>query len=297
MLGNHWTAAMLLHWVLNRDEAALRFIADAYGVVAVSDDSTVSDLPGPDMDAVLSAYCGDSTLPPTDESPVTAVVRSEHVIAAKQEIISTLLYGVLTALARRNGTGDVETIAPSQWLGLKFRSWSGHDFAVPTDINGAVLDLPASFEDYVRGRVPSNILPVLWPNPLFSEMQARQIWPSRQENKRGLGAVPQIPHEWAVATISPTHLATVNLAGAEEVAPQSAKQKRRPGPRPGTVGYREADRALFPELEKLTGSGDATSTDAAARMLAQQGKIAGGGKVENKAKRLAERFRARNIPQ
>ena len=286
---------MLLHWVLNRDEAALRVMADAYGVIAVSDDGTVFDLPGPDMDAVLAAFCGDPALPPTDERLVTAVVRSEGVVEAKQEIISTLLYGVLAALARRNGTGDVETIAPGQWLGLIFRSWSGHDFAVPTDINGADLDLSGSFEDYVRGRVPSNILPVVWPNPLFSKMQARQIWPSRQENKRGLGAVPQIPHDWAVATIAPTHLAPVNLAGAEEVAPQSAKQKRRPGPRPGTVGYRKADRALFPELENLTGSGDATSTDAAARMLAQQGKIAGGASLENKAKRLAEHFREEHL--
>jgi hypothetical protein len=289
---NHWTAAMLLHWVLNRDEAALQVMADAYGVVAVFDDGTVSDLPGPDIDAVLSAYCGDSTLPPTDERLVTAVVRSEHVIAAKQEIISTLLDGVLTALARRNGTGDVETIAPSQWLGLKFRSWSGHDFAVPTDINGAVLDLPASFEDYARGRVPSNVLPVVWPNPLFSEMQARQIWPSRQVNKRGLGAVPRIPHEWVAAAIAPAHLAPINLAGAEEAAPQSAKQKRRPGPQRGTVDrYSKADRALFPELEELIRSGEAASISAAATMLAGQRKIAGSGLPENNAKRLAERFR------
>jgi hypothetical protein len=67
------------------------------------------------------------------------------------------------------------------------------------------------------------------------------------------------------------------------------------GPKPGTVDrYSEADRGLYLELERLMkgdekGAGKLSLT-AAARNLAEGGKVLGPGTVKSKAKRLAERY-------
>jgi hypothetical protein len=65
------------------------------------------------------------------------------------------------------------------------------------------------------------------------------------------------------------------------------KPKRRPGPDPGELRrYEAADRALFPELEQIMNT-QHKSRSAAARVLAEAGKIAGNGTQESVARRLA----------
>jgi hypothetical protein len=70
-------------------------------------------------------------------------------------------------------------------------------------------------------------------------------------------------------------------------------QRRRKGPEPGTVDrYSELDRKLYPELEQLAKK--CGSVTAAARQLAEQGKVAGTGTSteESRARRLAKRYLA-----
>jgi hypothetical protein len=67
------------------------------------------------------------------------------------------------------------------------------------------------------------------------------------------------------------------------------KRTRRRGPARNTVGYSKPDAALSPEMERLITKGGMSAT-AAARKLVLEGKVAGNGLDENKAKRLAGRF-------
>jgi|SRR5271155_624282 len=113
---DNWSAAMVLKWVLTRDEAAVLAMVDAYGAVGVFEDGTVSRLVPEDIDGVMIAYCTDPTFAPGEERVPAALARGDQVIAAKDEIYRALRRGELEARARRNGTGDVETIAPIQWL-------------------------------------------------------------------------------------------------------------------------------------------------------------------------------------
>jgi hypothetical protein len=60
--------------------------------------------------------------------------------------------------------------------------------------------------------------------------------------------------------------------------------------------YDAADRALFPELERIM-TNDKKSLSAAARDLAEDGRVAGAGTPESRAKRLAALYkRERNRP-
>jgi hypothetical protein len=185
---DNWTAAMVLRWVLTRDQAAVLAMVDTY--IGVFEDHTVSRLAREDIDAVTIAYCIDPTIPPGEIKDATAVVRSQWVIAAKDEIYRALRRGDLEARARRNGTGDIEKITPEQWLSLKFQSWNGHDPAVPTDIDQDVLDLRRPIEDYLRGRVPADVRPAVWPDPLFSAGQVMQIWRRDVPNEAAPSAEP-----------------------------------------------------------------------------------------------------------
>jgi hypothetical protein len=70
--------------------------------------------------------------------------------------------------------------------------------------------------------------------------------------------------------------------GADDAAP-----KRRFGPEHGTLRrYAAADRALFPELERIMAD-EQMSRSAAARELARAGRISGVGTPDSRAKRLA----------
>jgi hypothetical protein len=67
-----------------------------------------------------------------------------------------------------------------------------------------------------------------------------------------------------------------------------AKQR---GPVRGTTGFQASDRKLFSQIDKLIKSGNARSPHDAALILADKEKIMGPGSRENKARRLASRYR------
>ena len=182
---NNWTAAMVLKWVLTRNQAGVVAMADTYGAVGVFEDGTVSHLVPKDMEAVLIEYCTDPTFAPGEERAAAAVVRSERAIEAIREMHAALCRGSLKTHSRRNGSGDVEEIDPSQWVSLKLQPWNGHDLAVPIDIHKQPLSLPRKIEDYVAGEVCADSLPTVWPDPIFSGGRAMKIWPKLQ------GADPQ----------------------------------------------------------------------------------------------------------
>jgi hypothetical protein len=188
----NWTAAMVLKWVLTRDQAAVLAMADTYGAVGVFEDGTVSRLAPEDIDAVVIAYCIDPTLPPGEEKDALAVVRSQRAIAAKDEIYRALRRGELEARTRRNGAGDVETIAPSQWLSLKFKSWNGHDLAVPINVEQDVLNLPRAFEDYIGGKVPAEMSPAVWPDPVFAAEHVKKMWSADERNREPADSQPRL---------------------------------------------------------------------------------------------------------
>lgn len=74
------------------------------------------------------------------------------------------------------------------------------------------------------------------------------------------------------------------ITGSEKVLP------RRRGPKPGTLDrYRDSDRALYPELERLMHD-EHLSRTAAAMALAAADRVAGVGSAESRAKRLARRY-------
>jgi hypothetical protein len=190
---DNWTTAMVLRWVLTLDRVAVLAMVDTYGAVRVDlEVGTVSRVVPEDIDAVMTAYNIDESLPPGEERTRTAVMRSERVIRAKEEIYRALRQGKLEARTRRNGTGDVEKIAHEQWPNLKFRSLNGHDIAVPVDTEQNVLDLRQPIEDYLVGRVPVDVCPAVWPDPLFSASQVLQIWPSDAAKEEAVASVEAV---------------------------------------------------------------------------------------------------------
>jgi hypothetical protein len=78
-----------------------------------------------------------------------------------------------------------------------------------------------------------------------------------------------------------------DLVDSPPAAELKQSSSRRRGPTPGSVShYGNADRALFPELENLMRE-MRLSRHAAARELAKQGKVVGGGTELSRARRLA----------
>jgi hypothetical protein len=78
----------------------------------------------------------------------------------------------------------------------------------------------------------------------------------------------------------------LQIVWCEPVLPRPRK-----GPAPGTVDrYGAADRALYSELKRLMREG--RSATAAARQLADDGKVAGVGSPESRTRRLANRYLA-----
>jgi hypothetical protein len=77
-----------------------------------------------------------------------------------------------------------------------------------------------------------------------------------------------------------------------EVRDVAEAPRRSKGPRPGTVDrYGQSDRALYEDMKRLMDKEHISAT-AAARHLAEKGKIKGGGTPESRARRLQRRYRA-----
>jgi hypothetical protein len=104
---------------------------------------------------------------------------------------------------------------------------------------------------------------------------------------------PDIIRELSVAN-QPRPMTIVEPKGAVDdahrVPVEVTVSKSRRGPKPGTLDrFGQGDRALFPEVERLVGQG--LSITAATVKLAAEGKVAGSGIPESRAKRLADRYR------
>ena len=73
---------------------------------------------------------------------------------------------------------------------------------------------------------------------------------------------------------------------------QAPLRKGRKGPAPGKLArYRESDRACYAELERLMRE-ECLSASAAARELAEAGKVEGTGTAESRGRRLAKLYLA-----
>jgi hypothetical protein len=111
------------------------------------------------------------------------------------------------------------------------------------------------------------------------------------------------PADTAIEQVTPSLAPGANaitpqraLDDAEPTADASAtpaKPQRQRGPKPGTVDrFRDADRALYPELETRMRGPEKMTVSAAALALANGGHVAGVGtsSAESRAKRLAGRY-------
>jgi hypothetical protein len=105
----------------------------------------------------------------------------------------------------------------------------------------------------------------------------------KRERKRKMGSLPQTNS----AATSPDRM-VVSIWGP-------GSPRKRKGPEPGALDrYGNYDRALYPELERLI-SKERMSLTAAARQLANEGRVSGIGTGESRARRLAKRYRAEKL--
>lgn len=175
----HWSAGMLLRWVLTRDRDAVLAMLDDCGGVRVDLDSRISTrLRLMTWQEVQLEAAIDPSLP-HEEQIREGVLRGENIIIpATGAIRDALERGCLTTQARRNGSGDIEAIGPAQWRGLWMRSHDGWDLAVPVDANKQELRLPHPLDDYLSGAVPSWATPTVWVEPEFPAAEITRLWPS-----------------------------------------------------------------------------------------------------------------------
>ena len=206
---------MLLHWVLTRDELAVERMLHQYGDIWVG--MPVIKIQIRDQDSkvicehdikltkdeqlaktwsdVISEYELVPPVPPTTERRelVSALIRSMSLTRATQLIYSALQRGTLDGCARRNGSGDVERIAPVEWTRLRFLGIDGHDIAVPTGTNGEPLALSRPMTDYLSGAVSSTQKPTVWVDPEFPTAQAMNLWPPIRPGQESSGVQQQEP--------------------------------------------------------------------------------------------------------
>jgi hypothetical protein len=175
---DHWSASMLLRWVLTRDIESVLSMLNDYGGCLVAGDQVMRIQPQTWED-VIRAHSVDDSLP-KKEQVASAVLKAEmFLIPAQDEIYGSLRRGKIDAWARPNGSGDIVKIASIQWAGLRFRALNGHDIAVPVDSEENPLPLVRPLADYLSGSVPATSTPTVWPDPLFAAEQAAKVWLAR----------------------------------------------------------------------------------------------------------------------
>jgi len=91
----------------------------------------------------------------------------------------------------------------------------------------------------------------------------------------------------AAAEIKP--VAAAELPTLAPIQPQQSHQRQR-GPKPGHTGFKAADDALCPEIDDMVRTARARSASDAARILATDGRVAGGGTLKSRAERLTRRY-------
>jgi hypothetical protein len=181
---DHWSASVLLRWVLTRDSDAVLSMVNDYGGSVVDGDNVCRTQPQTWDDVGQPCVIDDSL--PTEKRAREAVLRSRVLLPAREEIYTRLTRGELDGWARPNGSGNLVKIEPIQWVGLRIRAFEGHDIAVPVDSEQNPLPLGQPLFDYVSGLVPATETPTVWPDPLFSAAQALHLWPP--------GPIDQVSH-------------------------------------------------------------------------------------------------------
>jgi hypothetical protein len=175
-----------------------------------------------------------------------------------------------------------------------------HDWAIPQSTAAEIVRnvLDAS-KVQVRGLrrsqlafsiITERVAATLYPNSLVSREwdQIEIDWDGLVEQGRKL-----LPSWIYVADLAATGKeSSSNKSKPRPRSSAKAKLKKpKRGPTPGTTGYQDLDRKLFPQIKELKKRGKARSAYGAALMLANE--IAGGGSAENKARRVSALYRKR----
>jgi hypothetical protein len=188
----YWTASMLLRWIMTRSRSdVLAMLRDCGGHRIDIESEEVTLLRLPTWVEELTRAALDPSLPLEEQKaeirargvcPPEVRARGRDIIApAMRKFYDALERGELTAQARRNGSGDIETIDPAQWRGLRMRSHGGKDVAVPADANKDELRRPHPLDDYLSGVAPSRATPTVWVEPEFPSEQVMRLWPVASE--------------------------------------------------------------------------------------------------------------------
>jgi hypothetical protein len=173
--------------------------------------------------------------------------------------------------------GDFEENGRSQVLYL-------HPYTTKARMTREWLIGLLEFKDADRATIISQYLANCWMRRVFVErwlakyrMEPR---PQRFEPKR------QTPSATTQPSVSQVHNTVTQPVIIHTVS--DPPRKRRYGPESGTLRrYEDADRALFPELERIMVE-EQKSRSAAALELAQAGEVKGFGTAQSRGKRLAK---------
>jgi hypothetical protein len=186
---DYWSAAMLLRWVLTRNEAAVLAMLDRYGAVERGlGDKWIRTLPET-WETVAKTYANPEEVR-TEEGLAKALFRFEHeVIPCQNEIHTALRSGKLENWVQPNGSGNLMEGDRVGWMQRALRSYGGHDLAIPInprDLSPAPL--PYHLAHYLTGNVSSSVTPSVWVDPSFLAEQAKKLWrPSAEATRRRSG--------------------------------------------------------------------------------------------------------------
>jgi hypothetical protein len=103
---DHWSAGMLLRWVLTRDRALVLAMVDAYGMVLVKGEGITRVQPQ-GWDDVARAHAIDESLPERDKLRTAIVKLNLEIIPAQREF--TMPYAAASFMAGRVRMGPAKS--------------------------------------------------------------------------------------------------------------------------------------------------------------------------------------------
>jgi hypothetical protein len=123
--------------------------------------------------------------------------------------------------------------------------------------------------------------------PVLSPVLA-SITVHREEFLAWVSGCHQVPSFWTDAAARDSSIASAGVRAAPHLETKGRRGRR--GPARGSISrYGEADRKLFPEIEKLEGAGQ--TVNAITKAMAAEKRVEGSGTPDSKAKRLAKAYR------